>query len=489
MLDEPTGHLDVRNIQWIKDWLRSFMDHGGSIICTSHDSSFLNEMCTHIIDFQKRKLVTFRGILSEFVEKFPEKQGYFELKNDLVKFVFPEPGILEGVKSMSKSIMKMNNCTFTYPTRTKPTVFDITLECSRASRVAVIGPNGAGKSTAIKLLIGELKPSTGTITKHPNLRLAYVAQHAFAHLERHMTKTPTQYIMWRFAGNEDKEGLETIDKNDEEMKIVKFYIKGQLLPCNSPEEEKQAVEPEQIIARRENKKAKTKEYEVKWKNKSDDANLWVERNVLIKMGAIKMVQKHDEREAAAQGLMSKPLTTKAIEAHLGDFGLEPEHATHTLVRSLSGGQKVKVVLAASLWQNPHLVILDEPTNYLDRDALGALVKAIQEYKGGVVVISHNREFANAICQEKWIMEAGRLRREGESVAQNDSIAKKEEEDEVVDSFGNKIKVERVKVLTDKEKKQEVKRLTKTLKDGKKKGTLSDDEIVDIELKIEELKIK
>merc|ERR1740138_780366 len=45
MLDEPTGHLDVRNIQWIKDWLRSFMDHGGSIICTSHDSSFLNEMC------------------------------------------------------------------------------------------------------------------------------------------------------------------------------------------------------------------------------------------------------------------------------------------------------------------------------------------------------------------------------------------------------------------------------------------------------------
>ena len=86
------------------------MDKGGSIICTSHDSSFLNEMCTHIIDFQKRKLVTFRGILTDFVEKFPEKKGYFELKNDLVKFVFPEPGILEGVKSMSKSILKMNNC-------------------------------------------------------------------------------------------------------------------------------------------------------------------------------------------------------------------------------------------------------------------------------------------------------------------------------------------------------------------------------------------
>merc|ERR1712227_933457 len=307
--------------------------------------------------------------------------------------------------------------------------------------------------------------------------------------ERHMTKTPAQYIMWRFAGNEDKEGLETIDMNDEEMKIVKFFIKGELKPCNTPEEEKQAVEVEQILSRRENKKQKTKEYEVKWKGKSDDANLWVERSVLIKMGAVKLVQKHDEREAAAQGLMSKPLTTKAIEAHLGDFGLEPEHASHTLVRSLSGGQKVKVVLAASLWQNPHLVILDEPTNYLDRDALGALVKAIDEYKGGVVVISHNREFVAAVAEEKWIMEAGRLRREGESAASNDSIEKKQEDDVVLDSFGNEIKVERVKVLTDKEKKQEVKKLTKQLKDGKKKGTLSDDEIVDLELKIEELKIK
>ncbi len=50
---------------------------------------------------------------------------------------------------------------------------------SRVSRVAVIGPNGAGKSTAIKLLIGELTASQGAITKHPNMRLAYVAQVRF----------------------------------------------------------------------------------------------------------------------------------------------------------------------------------------------------------------------------------------------------------------------------------------------------------------------
>jgi elongation factor 3 len=59
------------------------------------------------------------------------------------------------------------------------------------------------------------------------------------------------------------------------------------------------------------------------------------------------------------------------------------------MRGLSGGQKVKVVIAAAMWQNPHMLILDEPTNYLDRDSLGALSNAIKEYGGGVVMISHS----------------------------------------------------------------------------------------------------
>lgn len=74
MLDEPTGHLDVTNIEWLKNWLKSFLGGGGSIIATSHDSLFLEEMCTHIIDFQKKKLVMFRGNLKGFVDLYPEKQ-------------------------------------------------------------------------------------------------------------------------------------------------------------------------------------------------------------------------------------------------------------------------------------------------------------------------------------------------------------------------------------------------------------------------------
>jgi elongation factor 3 len=55
---------------------------------------------------------------------------------------------------------------------------------------------------------------------------------------------------------------------------------------------------------------------------------------------------------------------------------------------------VKVVIAAAMWQNPHMLVLDEPTNYLDRESLGALATAIKEYGGGVVMISHS---SGALC--------------------------------------------------------------------------------------------
>ena len=183
----------------------------------------------------------------------PTPQSYFQLTNEKVKFVFPEPGPLEGVKSLSKYILKMTGVTFQYPTRDKPTVMDINLEVSRVSRVAVIGPNGAGKSTAIKLLIGELTPSQGQITKHPNMRLAYVAQHAFHHLEKHLNESPAQYIMWRFAGNEDKESIEKINKavEKDDKEVFKYWIRDgtTLCQCYSAEEEKKAVEVEAILSR------------------------------------------------------------------------------------------------------------------------------------------------------------------------------------------------------------------------------------------------
>jgi elongation factor 3 len=410
---------------------------------------------------------------------------------------------MEGVKSRSKVILRMTNVTFQYPTKDKPTIFDVNLTVSQVSRVAVIGANGAGKSTAIKVLVGEQKPTEGSIWKAAGLRMAYVAQHAFHHLEKHMQETPTQYIMWRFAGNDDKESIEfksqELSVDEEKARAQKWCIdsvSGAVRRCTDPKEdakkakqdEAAAVVPEALLNRRQKKKEKTYEYEVKWQLKPIEANTWVEKDTIVRMGYLKLVQREDERQAAMAGLMTKQLTQPGVEKHLGDFGVDPESASHTQINQLSGGMKVKVVLAAAMWQNPHVLILDEPTNYLDRDGLGALVLAIKDYKGGVLIISHNKEFCDGVATEKWIMQGGRLRIEGESV---DTSEGKEEgnkaPDEVYDGAGNKIEVKQGTTLSDKDKKKTIKDLEKKLKEGKKKKTLTDEEMWEIEDKLNELK--
>merc|ERR1712031_150812 len=217
---------------------------------------------------------------------------------------------------------------------------------------------------------------------------------------------------------------------------------GAVRRCTSPSEdakkakqdEANTVVPDAVLNRRQKKKEKTFEYEVNWMYKPNESNVWVEKDVLIKMGYLKMVQREDERQAAMAGLQTKQLTQPGIEKHLADFGVDAESASHTQINQLSGGMKVKVVLAAAMWQNPHVLILDEPTNYLDREGLGALVLAIKDYKGGVLIISHNKEFCDGVATEKWIMQGGRLRIEGESKEEPEEAeaAKSKEQEDVFD---------------------------------------------------------
>merc|ERR1711874_534756 len=102
----------------------------------------------------------------------------------------------------------------------------------------------------------------------------------------------------------------------------------------------------------------------------------------------------------------------------------------------------------------------------DRDGLGALVKGLEDFKGGVVIISHNEEFTDKVCQQKWIMTksevsgAGRLREEGEIVGDAE-IEAQEGPDEVFDESGNKIDVKKAKPM-------EAKDIKKSIKDIEKK---------------------
>ena len=436
LLDEPTNHLDQFAVKWLTDYIIDLKKC--TCLVVSHDTKFLDNVCTNIIHYENLKLKTYKGNLSDFVKQKPEAKAYYELSSDLVAFKFPDPGLLEGVKSLTKAVLKTRNIYFQYPTAPHPQLIDVSIQCSLASRVAVVGVNGAGKSTLVKLMVGEIEPDQGHIEKHPNLRVAYVAQHAFAHIEDHLDKTPVEYIMWRYRGGFDKEMVQkdSVTMTDEEMNAVRAKAK----------EEKTGI-IEEIKARRTGKREH--EYEVIWEGLGREDS-WHSRTELLQMGYKKMLDEKDEQIAMESMLGQRKLTTGEIQKHFDGFGLEPQFAQHTRMGALSGGQKVKVVLGAGLWNLPHIIILDEPTNFLDRDSLGALASAIKEFKGGIFMISHNAEFYEALCPEKWILESGRLtvmgaewmeevekaRKKAEKLAKRQLNFKQDEEQK--DALGNTI---------------------------------------------------
>ncbi|CAE6520666.1 APG_G0047040.mRNA.1.CDS.1 [Saccharomyces cerevisiae] len=440
LLDEPTNHLDTVNVEWLVNYLNTC---GITSVIVSHDSGFLDKVCQYIIHYEGLKLRKYKGNLSEFVQKCPTAQSYYELGASDLEFQFPTPGYLEGVKTKQKAIVKVSNMTFQYPGTTKPQVSDVTFQCSLSSRIAVIGPNGAGKSTLINVLTGELLPTSGEVYTHENCRIAYIKQHAFAHIESHLDKTPSEYIQWRFQTGEDRETMDRanrqINENDAEAMNKIFKIEGtprRVAGIHSRRKFKNTYEYECSFLLGENIGMKSE----RWVPMMSVDNAWLPRGELIESHS-KMVAEIDMKEALASGQF-RALTRKEIELHCAMLGLDSELVSHSRIRGLSGGQKVKLVLAACTWQRPHLIVLDEPTNYLDRDSLGALSKALKAFEGGVIIITHSAEFTKNLTDEVWAVKDGKMTPSGHNWVAGQGagprIEKKEEEGDKFDAMGNKI---------------------------------------------------
>ncbi|CAM1501822.1 Fc.00g038060.m01.CDS01 [Cosmosporella sp. VM-42] len=403
LLDEPTNHLDVTNIAWLENYLKSHTDITSLIV--SHDSGFLDNVTTDIYHYEpNKKLACYKGNLAAFVQIRPEAKSYYTLSASNVQFKFPPPGILTGVKSMTRAIIRMTGVSYSYPNAPKPSLEDVSCQLTLSSRVAIIGPNGAGKSTLIKLLTGETIPSVGKVEKHPNLRIGYIKQHALEHVEMHLEKTPNQYLQWRYQHGDDREvhmkQTRAVSEKDREQMDKWVDLKDGRSPRQI----------EALVGRQKYKK--TFQYEVKWRGLMPKHNSQVSRETLLELGFDKLVQEFDDHEASREGLGYRELQPSIISKHFEDLGLDPEIANHNEIGSLSGGQKVKVVIAGAMWNNPHLLVLDEPTNFLDRDSLGGLAVAIREFKGGVILISHNEEFVGALCSEQWHVRDGRVAQRG-----------------------------------------------------------------------------
>lgn len=179
-----------------------------------------------------------------------------------------------------------------------------------------------------------------------------------------MENSPVSYIQWRFKDGYDQEKMESEAYRippEEQIAMDEFNLEG-------------------IWSRR--LKGGIMEYEVKKKNIPEKNNKYFTRDELLALGFEHLLKQTDEKIAAVDaGLDLRPVTTSEIQKHLDGFGLPQEFGTYGKIRGLSGGQKVKLVLAAAYWTVPHIIILDEPTNYLDRESLGALSAALNHWGG------------------------------------------------------------------------------------------------------------
>ena len=311
-------------------------------------------------------------------------------------------------------------------------------------------------------------PDVGNVWKHHNLRVSYVAQHSFHHVEEHLESSPVQYFQWRFKDGADRESLmkETMQLSAEAVEIGEKY--GQI---------------EYLHSRRT--RGGVLEYEAHFVGMRDKDNKYLSFDVLASMGLQALMRQVDERVAGEQAAIFgekglRTTVTSEVQAHLDDFNLAQEFGTYGKIVGLSGGQKVKVVMGAAMWNCPHLLVLDEPTNYLDRESLGAMAAAIKIYKGGILLITHNSEFSQTVCPETWLCPGnGKLEITGADwmIAAEKARAAAEkkakllegfdaDKEDVLDAFGNKVEK---KVVATKIPKSELKKIKKRVADLRKRG--------------------
>jgi len=458
LLDEPTNHLDTAAIAWLSNYLKSLTKT--TICLVSHDYDFLADVLTDVIHLHDKNLTyypmgfrDFQSLKPEIVAALPspdnaiskvasvggglnevggssaslDKMGGIDettvsdgRDSPAPKFAissigdnqpshikpirFPDPGPLEGVKNRSKCIMYMKDVSFTYPGTTKQILTAANVKITQDSRAALVGLNGAGKTTLMKLLIGELSPDEGVgdVWQHHNLRLAYIAQHSMHHLEESINNTPLEYLQNRFYLGRDKEIAKRSSHNLSKEELAQSQERGAI--C-------------EIIGRQE--RGKTLFYECRRAGRKENDTDWEPITSLQKKDefVMKMVRNFDEKlKAMHSGMDLRPLTKEEVRLHLAEFGIDEDLAMGKIKR-MSGGQKSRLVLAAAMWINPHIIALDEPTNYLDNDTLAALTKALSDFKGGVLTISHNKAFINELCNETWLV--------GDGVVKAQAIAGKE----------------------------------------------------------------
>ena len=222
ILDEPTNHLDLAAVEWLEQFLR---DYTGTILLVSHDRVFLDAVVTSIVELEDGEMTSYLGNYSAFVVErerrlmeqfhaYQEQQKKIKKMKEAIRRLRqwaneaspPSEKLFRKAKSMERAlerierikrpqleaktadvsfsstdhtsqvVFRAEELSFAYDSRR---IFDVvSFEIMAQDRVAIVGTNGSGKSTLLALLLDELSPDAGTLTRGPSNRIGYLSQHA-----------------------------------------------------------------------------------------------------------------------------------------------------------------------------------------------------------------------------------------------------------------------------------------------------------------------
>jgi len=219
-------------------------------------------------------------------------------------------------------VLSVNNLSLRYGKRA---LFEeVNLKFTPGHCYGVIGANGAGKSTFLKILSGEIDPTTGKVVMDAGVRMSVLKQNHFEFDEVPVLQTV-------LMGN--RKLMEVMQEKDA------IYAKEDFSDADGVK----AAELENIFAEMDG-----------WNAESDAAQL------------------------------------------LSNLGIG-DHLHNDLVHTLSGKEKVRVLLAQALFGNPEILLLDEPTNDLDVETISWLENFLADFQNTVIVVSHDRHFLDAVC--------------------------------------------------------------------------------------------